>query len=58
MYVQDNNSFIYGTEFIIMATVTLKDISFSVTSFDTKNIQQYLSRVCFSILHFLQFYAL
>ena len=58
MYVQDNNSFIYGTEFIIMATVTLKDTSFSVTSFDTKNIQQYLSRVCFSILHFLQFYAL
>ena len=58
MYVQDNYSFIYGTEFITMATITIRDISFSVTSFDTKNIQQYLFRVCFSILHFLQFYAL
>ena len=28
MYVQDNSSFIYGTDFIIMATVTLKDTSF------------------------------
>ena len=40
MYVQDNNSFIYGTEFIIMATVTLKDTSFSVTSFHTKKINK------------------
>ena len=58
MYVQDNKSFIYGTDFITMATVTIRDTSFSVTSSDTKKFQQYLSRVCFIILHFLQFYAL